>query len=84
MGPVCLYNSMKEIYAIFKAVHLKKKGRAPSYHQALDLITFLHLWRKHKSLEVSNLIKITIKQWRLPVWTSKKVKKKKEHLCDEK
>ena len=84
MGPVHLYNSAEEICAIFKAAHLKKEGRAPSYHQASDLITFLHLWRKHKSLEVSDLMKVTMKQWRLPIWASEKAKKKKEHLCDEK
>ena len=67
MGPIHLYNSVEEIHAIFKAAHLEKEGRAPSSHQASDLITFLHLWRKHKSLEVSDLIKVAMKQWRLPV-----------------
>ena len=62
MGPVHLYNFVKEICVIFKAAHLEKEERAPSYHQALDLITFLHLWRKHKSLEVSDLMKVTMKQ----------------------
>ena len=84
MGLIHLYNSAEEIHAIFKATHLKKEGRAPSYRQASDLITFLHLWRKHKSLEVSNLMKVAMKQWRPPVWASEKVKKKKEHLHDEK
>ena len=84
MGPVCLYNSAKEIHAIFKAAHLEEEKKSPSYCQALDLITFLHLWRKHKSLEVSNLMKVTMKQWRPPIWTSEKVKKKKEHLCNKK
>ena len=84
MGPVCLYNSAEEICAIFKAAHLEKEGRAPSYRQASDLITFLHLWRKHKSLEVSDLMKVAMKQWRPPIWASEKAKKKKEHLHDEK
>ena len=84
MGPVCLYNSVEEIHAIFKAAHLKEEGKSPLYCQASDLITFLHLWRKHKSLKVSNLMKVAMKQWRLPIWASKKAKKKKEHLHDEK
>ena len=67
MGPIHLYNSAGEIRVIFKAAHLEKEGRAPSYHQASDLLMFLHLWRKHKSLEVSDLIKVAMKQWRLPV-----------------
>ena len=84
MGPVRLYNSVEEIRAIFKATHLEKEGRAPSYHQASDLIMFLHLWRKHKSLEVSDLMKVAMKQWRPSIWASEEVKKKKEHLHDEK
>ena len=84
MGPVHLYNSTKEICAIFKAAHIKKEGKSPSYHQASDLITFLHLWRKHKSLKVSDLMKVAMKQWRLPIWASKKAKKKKKHLHDKK
>ena len=84
MGPVHLYNSAEEIHAIFKAANLKKEGRAPSYCQASDLITFLHLWRKHKSLKVSDLMKVTMKQWRPPIWASEKAKKKKEHLHDKK
>ena len=84
MGPVHLYNSAEEIHAIFKAAHLKEEGQSPLYHQASDLITFLHLWRKHKSLKVSNLMKVTMKQWRPSIWASEKVKKKKEHLHDEK
>ena len=84
MGPVRLYNSAEEIHAIFKAAHLEKEGRAPSYCQASDLITFLHLWRKYKSLEVSDLMKVAMKQWRPPIWASEKAKKKKEHLRDEK
>ena len=43
MGPVYLYNFAEEIHVIFRAGHLEKEGRAPSYHQALDLIMFLHL-----------------------------------------
>ena len=84
MGPVHLYNSAEEIHVIFKAAHLEKEERAPSYRQASDLITFLHLWRKHKSLEVSDLMKVAMKQWRPPIWASEKAKKKKEHLCNEK
>ena len=60
MGSICLYNSAEEIHVIFKATHLKKEERASSYCQALDLITFLHLWRKHKSLEVSDLMKVAM------------------------
>ena len=84
MGPVRLYNSVEEICAIFKATHLEKEGRAPSYRQASDLIMLLHLWRKHKSLEVSDLMKVAMKQWRPPIWASEKAKKKKEHLHNEK
>ena len=84
MGPVRLYNSAEEIHAIFKAAHLKKEGKSPSYRQASDLITFLHLWKKHKSLEVSDLMKVTMKLWRLPIWASEKAKNKKEHLHNEK
>ena len=72
----------EEIHVIFKASHLKKEGKAPLYCQASDLITFLHLWRKHKTFEVSNLMKVTIKQWRLPIWAFKRANKK-EHFWDK-
>ena len=82
MGPVRLYNTAGEIHAIFAAALTEEEGRAPSYCQASDLITFLHLWRRFKG-EVSDLMRVTMKQWRLPVWASEKAKKKKEHLRDE-
>ncbi|KAF8546296.1 hypothetical protein OG21DRAFT_1527923 [Imleria badia] len=50
MDPICLYNSVEELCTIFKASHSKEEGRAPSYHQASDIITFLNHWRKHKNL----------------------------------
>ena len=84
MGLIHLYNSTEEICVIFNTSHLKEDGKSPLYCQASDLITFLHLWRKYKFLEVSDLMKIAIKQWRLPIWASKKGKKKKEHLHNEK
>jgi hypothetical protein len=74
MGPVHLYNMADEICAIFAAALLEEEGKAPSYHQASDLITFLHLWRRFKG-EVSDLMKVTMKQWRPPVWASEKAKK---------
>ena len=49
MGPVRLYNMAGEIRAIFATVLTEEEGRAPSYHQASDLITFLHLWRRFKA-----------------------------------
>ena len=82
MGPVHLYNMVGEIHAIFAAALTKEEGRAPSYHQASDLLTLLHLWRRFKG-EVSNLMRVAMKQWRLPIWASEEAKKKKEHLRDE-
>ena len=61
MGPVCLYNTVGKIHTIFATALTKEEGRAPSYHQASDLITFLHLWRRFKG-EVSNLMQVVMKQ----------------------
>ena len=55
MGPVCLYNTVGKICAIFTTILTEEEGRAPSYQQASDLITFLHLWRRFKG-EVRGLM----------------------------
>ncbi|KAF8546485.1 hypothetical protein OG21DRAFT_1491165 [Imleria badia] len=83
MGPICLYNSVEELRTIFKASHSKEEGRAPSYCQASDIITFLNHWRKHKNLEVSKLMRAAMKAWKPPVWATDKAKKKKEFLRGE-
>jgi hypothetical protein len=67
---------------IFDVALIEEEGRAPSYHQASDLITFLQLWRRFKG-EVSDLMRVAMKQWRSLVWASEKAKKKKKHLHDK-
>jgi hypothetical protein len=41
MGPICLYNTADMIGAIFAVALLEEEGKALSYCQASDLITFL-------------------------------------------
>ncbi|KAF8545686.1 hypothetical protein OG21DRAFT_1528321, partial [Imleria badia] len=82
-GPVHLYNSVEELRTIFKASHSEEEGRAPSYRQASDIITFHNHWRKYKNLEVSKLMRATMKAWKPPVWAADKAKKKKEFLQGE-
>jgi hypothetical protein len=79
-GPVRLYNSVEELCTIFKASHSEEEGRAPLYRQASDIITFLNHWRKHKNLEVSELMRAVMKAWKPPIWAADKAKKKKEFL----
>jgi hypothetical protein len=83
MGPIHLYNSAEELHTIFKASHSEEEGRAPSYRQAFHIIIFLNHWRKHKNLEVSELMRATMKAWKPPVWAADKAKKKKEFLPGE-
>ncbi|KAF8547069.1 hypothetical protein OG21DRAFT_1527404 [Imleria badia] len=68
---------------IFKASHSEEERRAPSYHQASDFITFCNHWRKHKNLEVSELMRAAMKAWKPPVWATDKAKKNKEFLQGE-
>ena len=82
MGPVHLYNMVNELCMIFGAALIKEESSALSYCQASNLIIFLHLWRRFKG-KVSNLMRVMMKQWKLPTWAFKNAKKKKEHLCDE-
>ncbi|KAN0088650.1 hypothetical protein V8E55_005707, partial [Tylopilus felleus] len=72
MGPLCLFNTTGDIHTVFSTIHQEEEGNAPSYRQASNLITFLHQWRKHKTLEVSDLMRVAMKQWKLPVWASRR------------
>ena len=79
MGPVPLHNLVQELCKLFVQAQQEGPGRAPCVQEAQDLISYLHLWNRYK-LPKSDLISLTTKAWRPPVWAAECARTKKAAL----
>lgn len=76
MGPVLLHNTAREIHELYARAAREEPNWASNVQEAQDLNLYLHLWNTHKQ-EKKDIICITMKGWRPPVWAIKVAKQKK-------
>ena len=81
--PTTHHNDTQGKLPTHKDMYLTTSRPAPhELAQAQDLNSYLHLWNAHKQ-EKSDLIHITMKGWRPPVWAAEAAKQKKLALREK-
>ncbi|KAI6015596.1 hypothetical protein EDC04DRAFT_2608813 [Pisolithus marmoratus] len=81
MGPIILYDTVEEIHKLYATAYNEPEDKAPCVHKVQGLVTYINLWKRCR-LEMNEVMDLTVKEWRPPVWASQKACQKREALRD--
>ncbi|KAI6015678.1 hypothetical protein EDC04DRAFT_2608677 [Pisolithus marmoratus] len=73
MGPIILYNTMEEIHKLYAMAYDEPEDKAPCICKVQGLVTYINLWKRCR-LEINEVMDLTLKEWRPPVWASQKAR----------
>ncbi|KAI5998311.1 hypothetical protein EDC04DRAFT_2612463 [Pisolithus marmoratus] len=82
MGPIILYNTAEEICKLYTMAYNEPEDKAPCICKVQGLVTYTNLWKRCR-LEMNEVMDLTLKEWRPPIWASQKACQKREALRDK-
>jgi hypothetical protein len=82
MGPIRLFNSRDAVRNLFEGALQDTEDEPRRTRQALNLVTYLNIWKRHRDLETSELVHVALNVWKPPAWHAERTKQRKQSRKD--